>query len=185
MNKSALGNLYPIQLVNYNDDWHLLFLKEKSLLKQLFNQTLRIEHVGSTAIKGIMAKPTIDILFEKPVDLSNEKIIETMAQNRYIHMEELNNHLMFVKGYSPSGLEKESFHIHMGFLNQTFVWDRIFFCNYLNHNPDELKIYEILKKELAFKYKNDREAYTHGKEEYINRITAKAKAMANPDSSKA
>ncbi|WCK56001.1 GrpB family protein [Aneurinibacillus sp. Ricciae_BoGa-3] len=50
-------------------------------------------------------------------------------------MKEQTNHLMFVKGYSPTGLEKESFHIHMGTKEQVFLWDRLFFRDYLRMNP--------------------------------------------------
>jgi len=55
---------------------------------------------------------------------------------------------VFVNGYSPSGLEKESFHIHMGTLSQNWVWDRVYFRDYLNKNSEEAKNYEKLKKIL-------------------------------------
>jgi GrpB-like predicted nucleotidyltransferase (UPF0157 family) len=175
--KDELGKLYPIILNDYDSNWPSIFEKEKSLLKKIFPQTLRIEHVGSTAIVGLVAKPTIDILIEKPKDMNDDEIIKTMEINGYIHMEEQTQHLMFVKGYTPSGLEKESFHIHMGPLTQDWVWDRVYFRDYLNNNREEAQRYEKLKIDLAKKFKNDREAYTEGKDKYIKEITAKAKSQ--------
>lgn len=178
MNKDELGKIYPIILTGYDSNWSVLYEKEKYILKNIFTRSLAIEHIGSTAITGIMAKPTIDIVIEKPDNMTDEEIINTMNKNGYIHMEEQTRHLMFVKGYSPSGLEKESFHIHMGPLNQSQVWDRVYFRDFLNKYPREVQEYEKLKKDLALKYKNDREAYTEGKVEYIKKITEKAKNIA-------
>lgn len=175
MNKKELGQLYPIFLTDYDKNWPILFEKEKAILISIFDSDLKIEHIGSTAVAGLSAKPTIDILIEKPDNMNDEQIIKKMADNGYIHMKEQSKHLMFVKGYNSTGFEKESYHIHMGPLNQSRLWDRIFFRNYLNKNIDEARIYENLKKKLALEYKNDREAYTEGKSDYIKMITKKAK----------
>jgi len=134
MTEDELGRLYPISLIQYDTNWPVLFKKEKKILKSIFGLALKIEHIGSTAVRGLMAKPTIDIL-----------------------------------------LEKESYHIHRGPHEQNWLWDRVYFRDYLNKNPAEAQRYEKMKKDLAHKYKNDREAYTDGKAEYINRITEEAK----------
>lgn len=177
MNNAELGKLYPISLSPYDPQWPVLFEKEKDRLHKIFNRSLKIEHIGSTAIVGLLSKPTIDILVEKPNGMSDDHIIRKMTDNGYIHMTEQVRHLMFVKGYSPSGLEKESCHIHMGPLDHHWLWDRGYFRDFLIENPQEARIYENLKKDLALKYKNDREAYTDGKENYIKRITEKAKNL--------
>jgi GrpB-like predicted nucleotidyltransferase (UPF0157 family) len=177
MNKYELGKIYPISLTNYDNNWTMLYKKEKIILERIFGESIKIEHIGSTAIVGLVAKPTIDILIEKPKKMSNEQIINKMIENGYIHMKEQNRHLMFVKGYSSSGLEKESYHIHMGPINQDWLWDRVYFRDFLNKNPEEAIKYEKLKKDLALKYKNDREAYTEGKAKYINKITENAKKI--------
>jgi len=177
MDKYELGKIYPIVLTNYDNNWPMLYKKEKIILKGIFGESIKIEHIGSTAILGLMAKPTIDILIEKPEKMSDNQIINKMKENGYIHMKEQNKHLMFVKGYSHSELEKESYHIHMGPLNQGWLWDRVYFRDFLNKNKEEARKYEKLKKDLALKYKNDREAYTEGKAKYINKITEKAKRI--------
>jgi GrpB-like predicted nucleotidyltransferase (UPF0157 family) len=173
------GRLYPVKIEAYNSKWPLLFEKEKAYLLNLFDKELRCEHIGSTAVKGLSAKPTIDILLEYPAGNDKSDIIRIMEHNSYIFMKEQTRHLMFVKGYTPAGLAEESYHIHIGPLSQSWLWDRIFFRDYLIENPQEANNYEILKRELASKYKYDRELYTDGKEKYVKMITEKAKFEMN------
>jgi GrpB-like predicted nucleotidyltransferase (UPF0157 family) len=168
MNREELGRLYPIFLVNYDDSWPALFWQEKNrLLDLLGNIALRIEHIGSTAIPGIKAKPTIDILIGLEALASIEEIEEKMAVQGWIKMEEQKDHLMFVKGYSPEGLEKESFHIHMYTEGHPKIADSLLFRDYLRAHHDAAREYEALKIELALEYRNDREAYTEGKGEFV------------------
>ena len=169
------GILYPVKIEAYNGKWPLLFEKEKAYLLNLFDKKLRCEHIGSTAVTGLSAKPTIDILLEYPPGFGKSEIIRIMEDNSYIYMKEQIKHLMFVKGYTPAGLTDESYHIHIGPLSQSWLWDRIFFRDYLVENPQEANNYENLKRELALKYKYDRELYTDGKEKYVKMITEKAK----------
>jgi GrpB-like predicted nucleotidyltransferase (UPF0157 family) len=177
VNREELGKLYPVVLSESSDEWPLLFAAQNEKLLHIFDQPLRVEHIGSTAIPGILAKPTIDILMEKP-DMPDAVIISKMNKHGFIHMKEQLRHLMFVKGYSASGLERESYHIHMGPLSLDFVWDRVFFRDFLIQNPEESRNYEKLKIRLAETFKFDRESYTENKTEYILRITRIAKEQA-------
>ena len=176
MKREELGILYPIKLVRYDLKWPELFLKEKGILERIWYGQIRIEHIGSTAVPGLSAKPTIDILMEKPLDMRDEVIIERMEENEYLHMKKQTRHLMFVKGYGKNGLESESYHIHMGPLDQEWLWDRVFFRDLLRSDRKEAHNYEYLKRELASRHRNDREAYTEAKSEYIERATKEAKA---------
>ncbi|WP_332698186.1 GrpB family protein [Halalkalibacter lacteus] len=178
MNKEELGKLYPITIVQYDEKWTSMFQKEKQIISNIFGSeiALRVEHIGSTAVPNLSAKPTIDVLVEIPgEDGIRDLIISKMSTNNYIHMKEQRNHLMFVKGYSPTGLEKESFHIHMGTKKQDFLWDRLYFRDYLRMNPSVANEYQQLKVKLAETYKHDREAYTENKTEFISKMTKLAK----------
>lgn len=178
MNREELGRLYPIKIERYDANWALWFEKEKQLLAGTLGPeiALRIEHIGSTAVPKLSAKPTVDILVEIPGESEiRDEIINLMSKNNYIHMKEQQQHLMFVKGYSPTGLEKESYHIHMGPKDQDFLWDRVTFRDYLRMTPSAAKEYEALKIRLAEAFKHDREAYTESKAEFIRKITKLAK----------
>ena len=116
MNKEELGKLYPIMVVAYDANWSSLFENEKETLKHILGSeiALRIEHIGSTAVLNLSAKPTIDILVEIPKKEGiKEFITSKMTKNNYLHMKEQINHLVFAKGYSPTGLEKISFHVYL------------------------------------------------------------------------
>ena len=175
MNRKKLGKLYPVKVVDFDVNWSEYFKVERNRLKSILGENIRIEHIGSTAIHGIKAKPTIDLLVQKPENIPEKDIISLFTKSGYIHMTDQKKHLMFVKGYTPDGLEKISYHIHMGPLDQDWLWDRVFFRDYINANIQERKQYESLKLELSKKFQFDREAYTDGKEGYIKEITQKAK----------
>jgi GrpB-like predicted nucleotidyltransferase (UPF0157 family) len=178
MNRVELGKLYPIIIESYDINWDSMFEKEKQNLINILGSdvALRVEHIGSTAVPNLSAKPTIDILVEIPLGSDiRDKILNLMCKNKYIQMQEQRNHLMFVKGYSPTGLEKESFHIHMGTKEEELLWDRLYFRDYLQMNSSIAQEYETLKNKLAETFRNDREAYTANKSEFINRITRLAK----------
>jgi len=180
MTKEELGKLYPIELSEYTTNWKQLYEQEIKDLQMILGGDLALgfEHIGSTAIPGMLAKPTIDILVDIPEDTKPSEIIDKMPED-YIRMQEVTSYMMFVKGYTPTGLANESFHIHLGPKSRHFLWDRVFFRDYMIMNPDERKEYIFLKIELQEKFKYDREGYTHGKGEYIKRITKKAKESAN------
>jgi len=181
LTSEQLGLLFPIEIVSYDAEWPSMFRGEEELIKKTLTATTarRIEHFGSTAVPGLAAKPTIDILVEIPMLTSELKdaIIKKMKTINYQFIwrtDDATPYMMFVKGYTPEGIKEPSFHVHMAEYGHS-LWDRLYFRDYLRENADAHKVYTELKMELAKKYRNDREAYTKGKTEYINGITSTAK----------
>jgi len=132
--REELGQLYPVRIEPYDPAWPTLFEKEKQTLRHLLGPrlALRIEHIGSTSVPGLAAKPTVDLLVEIPKEPDcRDEIIRRMKGQEYLPMAEQTAHIMFVRGYSPTGLDTESFHIHMGPADQDFLWDRVYFRDYL------------------------------------------------------
>ena len=66
MSLEELWELFPIFLTEHNDHWEQWFQEEKEILTKLLPAGCRVSHIGSTAIKGIWAKPIVDILVESP-----------------------------------------------------------------------------------------------------------------------
>ena len=166
------GRLFPVTLTDYDPNWKNIFEKEKQrLIVTLQTDNIyRIEHIGSTAIPFIKSKPTIDILLEVNESTGNKSIIHSIKSMGYHYIPKPENpapHMMFVKGYSKEGFVGQAYHIHVRYPGK---WGEISFRNYLNKNPHLAKEYEKLKIKLAGKYKNNREAYTEGKTEFVNRI---------------
>ena len=177
MTKEELGQLYPIAVRPYNPEWKDYYKKEIQYLNNLFESELLAEHIGSTAIEGLSAKPTIDIAIEKPNSISDSIIVEILSRNGYTHMVEVTDHLTFVKGYSPTGLEDISYHIHMIDINSDWCKDRVYFRNYLNQNIEYRNEYQKLKEQLAEQFRNDREAYTAAKASFVIKVTEEAKKV--------
>ena len=164
-----------LKLLDYNDKYKKIFENEKSELEKILDGFyIEIEHVGSTAIKGIKSKPIIDIL----VTCSNlEKFIEfakkNVANGTYTIKEEPTRGGDFLIRKEENGKVKAFIHVLPK--ESDIAKNYILFRDYLNNNKEEAKKYEKLTLELYNKYKNDRQNYTLGKDKYINSIIQKAK----------
>ncbi|MDD3627321.1 MAG: GrpB family protein [bacterium] len=177
MTPEELGKLFPIILSEPKEDWPVLFMKEKKSLEKLLGKKNinRIEHIGSTAIPGIMAKPTIDILLEIFESAETGKIIEILKNHGYHYIEHKENpppHMLFVKGYTPEGFKGQAFHVHVRYPGD---WDEIYFRDYLQTHPEDARDYERLKIKLSKRFKNDRDGYTENKTGFIKKITGFAR----------
>ncbi len=75
LSSEELGKLFPIQIVPYDENWVEIFKSESTLIQDTLGNdiALKIEHFGSTAVEGLSAKPTIDILVEIPPLTDNLK----------------------------------------------------------------------------------------------------------------
>ncbi|MBW1296272.1 GrpB family protein [Aquimarina litoralis] len=175
LTKEEWNTLFPIQLVDHNPEWKLIYNKEKNriLTKVGSEKILRIEHFGSSSIPTIKSKPYIDLMMEIPKSLLfNKDLIEQFTELGYSHFEvpareNIEAYSSFGKGYNLNGVKEQIFHIHMCPENNV-MWKQIAFRDYLISNPDRAKAYENLKIELASKYKNDRGAYVLGKTDFVN-----------------
>lgn len=153
-------------LDSHNLEWQKVFESEKLILKAIFNDSAaKIEHVGSTAINGISAKPVIDIAVGvRTLDLS-EKIIKKLEETGYVKIPGHGDvdRIFFAKGNHKN----RTHHLHVELYDGVSWNNHILFRNYLNSNKEKLTEYEVLKKELAAKYYNDRDKYTSGKASFI------------------
>ncbi|KQC12862.1 MAG: hypothetical protein APR63_01835 [Desulfuromonas sp. SDB] len=168
-----LGKLFPIILTKHNPDWSEDYRKEKIILEKALgkNQVVRIVHIGSTAVKHLISKPTIDILLEVPVNADNQYIIEKIRSMEYHFLPQPDKpppHMMFVKGYTEQGFKGQAFHIHVRYPGD---WDEVYFRDYLRDHPEAAGQYAELKLKLAKKYRNDRDGYTEAKTDFIKRIS--------------
>lgn len=173
MTLKELWELFPIVLAPHNPDWHEWAREEIIALSDLLeDHSPIINHIGSTAIPGIQAKPTIDILVEIAPDADWQRVRAMMEDAGYICMSFSDNRMSFNKGYTPEGYAEKVFHIHFHAFGDN---DEIIFRDYLNSHPEVAREYEKLKLSLLPKYKNDRDGYTEAKSEFIKNILETAK----------
>ena len=171
---AELWELFPIVLTPHNPQWTYWAEEEIRWLSSILAKySPAINHIGSTAIPEIQAKPIVDILVEVSPEFEWLKIKKLLESNGYICMSESETRISFNKGYTPAGYADRVFHVHV---HRTGDNDEILFRDYLIANPESAKEYERLKHSLLPKYKNNRDGYTEAKTEFINRITALAKS---------
>lgn len=163
-----------VELLEHSDLWEGY---AKDIIDELWsifgNTAIDIQHTGSTAIKGIKAKPIIDIAVG--VNSLNEvyKLIDELADNNFIHRPISDDDVFFVRNNKMENLRTH--HIHVVIYKGDRWNNQICFRNYLNNNPDEAKRYERLKVDLQKENAFNRNGYTENKHDYIFSIIEKEK----------
>src|SRR5690554_2597236 len=96
MTIEELQELFPISLSDHQEYWSDWYNEEARRIARLLPvMEPRIQHIGSTAIRSIWAKPIIDILLEIPADASMENVKQSLIENGYIRMSEEDNRKSF------------------------------------------------------------------------------------------
>ena len=168
----GLGN-DEVSLSPYQEVWARLFEEEKKRLEVIGAGVLDVQHIGSTAVPGIKAKPILDIgvavaNFEEAFTL-----VPPIERLGYTYRGEngIPRRHYFVKG-PPN---KRTHHIHM-FEEANEEWAKhLLFRDYLRMHPETVTAYQALKEDLAKRYPRDREAYTNGKHEFIQKVLEEAR----------
>lgn len=174
-----LWQLFPIVLSPHQPQWKEWAREEIGKLSSLLSACSPvINHIGSTAIPAIWAKPIIDILVEVPEDADWAQLKSLMTTGGYICMNDFGNRMSFNKGYTPQGYADRVFHVHFHVIGDC---DEVLFRDYLTVHPSTAKEYETLKLGLLPKYKHDRDGYTKAKSEFVNRIVTLAKREKTSD----
>ena len=112
---AELMALFPIVLVPHRDEWREQYAREKArLLARLpGGDIFRLSHVGSTAIEGIWAKPTVDMVLEAADAAAFKRLDAVIPTCGYIRMRSGAGRVSFNRGYTPKGFTQEVFHLHL------------------------------------------------------------------------
>jgi GrpB-like predicted nucleotidyltransferase (UPF0157 family) len=157
-----------VELFSHDEQWHRLFTEEKARLEDAVGEhILTIEHIGSTSICGISAKPIIDIAIGIENYSMGDKCVELLKNLGYEYRGEygIAGRHYFVKGES-----RRTHHLHMVELKSDFWRSHLLFRDYLQQNQAAALEYEKLKKDLAQKNFENRDAYLHGKKDFVEGI---------------
>lgn len=177
MSQSELNRLFPIILSEHDPKWSDLYLNEQTAIECAvgLKNIVRINHIGSTYVPALYAKPTIDILLEVKKRTDDNEIIAALTDVGYVYSHQPDNpapHMMFMKGYTENGFRGQAYHVHVRYSGD---WHELYFRDYLYAHPETAHDYGELKKSLREKFEYDREAYTEAKTDFIRSITAKAR----------
>ncbi len=161
-----------VDLRPYDESWPQLFEQERRLLQAaLGDRILAIEHVGSTAIPGIMAKPVLDIAtaveqFEAAFECV--PIVEGLGYDYRGEYGIARRHY-FIRGVP------RTHQVHMVERGSETWRDFIVFRDRLRRDAELAKTYAELKMALAARYPEDRQAYTEAKAEFIREVNRRAR----------
>jgi GrpB-like predicted nucleotidyltransferase (UPF0157 family)/ribosomal protein S18 acetylase RimI-like enzyme len=171
-----LWQLFPIELAEHNPAWRDWYKDEESSLTALLGGAVsKIEHIGSTAIDGLLAKPIVDILLQAAPDCDVNWLKTSLANGGWLLMAEQTSPDVrsdWNKGYTPDGFAERVFHLHV---RLTGDWDEPRFRDYIASHLEAAAEYEALKRRLLIEYKHNRDAYTDAKSRFIRDCVAKAR----------
>jgi GrpB-like predicted nucleotidyltransferase (UPF0157 family) len=165
----------PVHIVDYDPTWPARFDSERQLLLAVLEPWLAgpIEHVGSTAVPGLRAKPIIDIMAPVRSLESSRPAIDAVAALHYRYFPYRPDTMHWFCKPSP---EARTHHLHLIPVGSPLWAERLAFRDYLRGHPETAAEYAALKERLAEQHRFDREAYTDAKLPFIQGVLAIARA---------
>jgi GrpB-like predicted nucleotidyltransferase (UPF0157 family) len=156
-----------VKLEPHTEIWRQLFAEEAARIRQAVGEYVTaIEHVGSTSINGIAAKPIIDMAAAVESAADGERCVAPLENIGYEYRGEhgIAGRFYFVKG------EPRTHHLHLVLATSDLWRGHLSFRDYLRANPAIAKEYERLKMDLAEKFPDNRDAYLQGKTGFIENV---------------
>ncbi|MDF2770904.1 MAG: hypothetical protein K0S86_397 [Geminicoccaceae bacterium] len=163
-----------ITLVAYDSTWPLEFAAEAERIERACaGLPIRLEHIGSTAVPGLAAKPVIDILAGRPGNMSGDAYVAAFRQLGYEHK---GAYGIPGRNYFRRGSPR-THHVHLVSWSSEFWRAHILFRDYLRAHPGVAREYETIKRELAGMSLQDKENYTDAKGPFIRSIVRRARGQ--------
>jgi GrpB-like predicted nucleotidyltransferase (UPF0157 family) len=162
-----------IKIADYDPEWPEKFEAQARVIAgALGGSALRIEHIGSTSVHGLAAKPIIDILVVVADSADEAAYLPRLEAAGYVlrvREPDWNEHRMF---RTP----EQDVHVHVYSAGCPEVERNLTFRDRLRRRPDDRRRYERTKRELAAKEWSDMNAYAEAKTEVIESILAASRA---------
>jgi GrpB-like predicted nucleotidyltransferase (UPF0157 family) len=158
-----------VELSSYQPEWKQLYKAETERLQTIAgDRLLDFEHIGSTAIEGMAAKPIIDLLAVVEDRETARDLIPILEEHEYEYRldGDVRGRLFFAKGPRTN----RTHYLSLTEPDSDFYAEKIAFREYLRTHPDAAAEYEELKRELANEHSDDRDEYTEKKGAFIEGI---------------
>jgi len=164
-----------IVIAAYDPAWPERFrLKARSLARVFAGVPCAIEHIGSTAVAGLAAKPVIDILLGVRELAEIEARIPAIESLGYVYVPEYEDELPERRFFRKDENGTRSHHVHAVQMGGAFWRRHLLFRDRLRASPETVAEYAALKKRIAERCRDDVEAYTNAKTDFIRRVLAGA-----------
>ena len=161
-----------IALVPYDPRWPARFQAEREHLRTRFPELLQIEHFGSTAVPGMIAKPIVDMLAGVASMSVADRLFEPILDAGYRTSRAFNAMLKDRRWFMRVANGRRSHHLHVVALDSPQWVEHLRFRDALRSHPDLAAQYGALKQALAAQYRHDREAHTEAKAPFAARVLA-------------
>jgi GrpB-like predicted nucleotidyltransferase (UPF0157 family) len=156
----------PIVIADYDDAWPKSYEAEKDRIANAIGEWLvDIQHVGSTSVPGLAAKPIIDIMPGVRSLDDDAQFIRRLEALGYEHLPVFEDDIP-ERRYFRRGIPR-LFHVHAVEVTSGFWRRHLAFRDYLRTHPETAAEYATLKRRLAIEYANDRIGYTNAKTDFI------------------
>lgn len=162
-----------IVIEKYSSSWPVLFKNEADRICKVLGK-LRVEHIGSTAVNGLSAKPVIDMMAEVSSLNEVQKYIEPLSNLGYIYAPKLEIQTPDRKFFQRRTDNGHWYHLSFSEPTSKYWTEHILFRDYLRTHDSARKEYEDLKKKLATQHIDNFDKYNADKTEFINSIVQKA-----------
>ncbi len=174
-------NSTPILVVEYDPQWPLEFDRLKKVISHTLGELAEgIEHVGSTAVPGLAAKPILDV----DVIIRSRKqlptVVSKLAGLGYVHVGDLGiagreafERLGPDAPRAGTGRLWMEHHLYVCARNSRELSRHLRFRDHLIQNPQVRDEYAALKRALALQFRNEREAYTEAKTSFVEDVLAR------------
>ena len=162
-----------VVVLGYDSRWPSLFEQEsRSVAGALGEAVVAVEHIGSTAVPGLAAKPVVDMLAGLRTLALPASAVDAMDELGYEFLGEngIPGRLFFRKG------RPRTHHVHAVLVGSD-LWDRhLAFRDYLRAHGDEADDYADFKRRLVHDVDGDRDRYVDGKEAYAAALERRARS---------
>jgi len=167
----------PVVIVDFDRRWPALYERARAeLLTAVGPWLVAVEHVGSTAVPGLAAKPVIDIMAGLRSLGAAAHCIPRLQALGYEYVPPFEAELPERRYFRRNAGAVRTHQVHMVETSSEF-WERhLLFRDYLRAHPETAAEYAALKRNLAARFRDQREAYTDAKGPFIRAVEARARA---------
>ena len=157
----------PIIIALYSRDWKCEFRKEEQRLLSALPNGIFIEHIGSTAVPGLSAKPIIDIMLGTGTLEIIDTLIPILFTLGYEYMPRNEVQIPERRFFAKPFIRPRRFHLHAVVAEGCFWKEHLIFRDCLRNDPGLMRQYAALKQQLAQQYYDNRDSYTNAKTDFI------------------
>ena len=165
-----------IKVVPYDPNWKTEFEKAKDFYQKILDGLdVEIEHIGSTAVEGLYAKPIIDIDIVVPDAGIRDEVIERLERAEYTHEGDLGitGREAFKYDDDNPNITWMEHHLYVCMAGCESLDNHLKIRNHLRNNPGAVEAYSRIKLELAEAHPHDIGSYLEGKSELLGSFLAK------------